>query len=113
MRAAGESGRKELYSAPRPCGGATGEESLTKSILAARKLVSYQLLAASIDRIICPVSSPGGSLLRPGNRVSKTGEDEREKQKGSERETVTEEESRMRWPMKRGQQRDKFCRRLL
>lgn len=32
---------------------AGSEESLTKSILAARKLVSYQLLAASIDRIIC------------------------------------------------------------
>lgn len=51
----------------------------------ARKLVSYQLLAASIDRIICPVSFPGGSQHRPGNRVSETVENGREKQKENER----------------------------
>lgn len=52
--------------------------------------MSYQLLAASIDRIICPVSFPGGSQHRPGNRVSETVENGREKQKENERGRETE-----------------------
>jgi len=69
---------------------AGSEESLMKSILAARKLVSYQALAASIDRIICqPVSFPqGSSLYRPGNYVYKI---TKEKENASKREDDGEE----------------------